>query len=72
MLAHFLNPLLRARNGTEIVALRWMPLIQIPIGYKMLTFLIVEAWCVQQPAGELTGDYANAFSAFAAAWKIKP
>ncbi len=43
MLIHFLNPLLRAYNGTEIVALRWMPLIQMPIGYKMLTFLIVEA-----------------------------
>ncbi len=72
MLVHFLNPLLRAQNRTAVVALRWKPLLELPIGYKMLTFLIVEAWCVRRPTGKLTGDYANVLSAFAAAWKIKP
>ena len=72
MLVHLLNPLLQARNGTAVAALRWMPLIELPIGYKMVTFHIVEAWCVQLPTGELTGDYANCLSAFAAAWRIKP
>lgn len=72
MLIHLLNPLLQAHNGTAVVALRWMPLIELPIGYKLVTFHIVEAWCVQRPTGELTGDYANCLSAFAAAWRIKP
>ena len=72
MLIHLLNPLLQAHNGTAVVALRRMPLIELLIGYKLVTFHIVEAWCVQRPAGELTGDYANCLSAFAAAWRIKP
>jgi hypothetical protein len=72
MLVHLLNPLLQAHNGTAVVALRWMPLIELPIGYRMLTFQIVEAWCVRRPTGELIGDYANSLSAFTAAWRIKP
>jgi hypothetical protein len=72
MLIHLLNPLLQAHNGTAIVPLRWVPLIALPIGYKTLTFHIVEAWSVQRPTGELTGDYTNALSAFVAAWSVKP
>ena len=71
MLIHLVNPLLQARNGTVLVALRWMPLIELPIGNGTLTFHIVEAWCIRQPTGELTGDYRNCLSAFAAAWRIK-
>jgi hypothetical protein len=48
-----------------------MPLIELPVGDKVLTYLIVEAWCVRQPTGELTGNYTNCLSAFAA-WRIKP
>lgn len=72
MLIHLLNPLLQAHNGTAVVALRWMPLIELTIGYRTMAFHIVEAWCIQQPTGELTGNYANCLSAFAAAWRIKP
>jgi hypothetical protein len=72
MLIHFLNPLLQAHNGTAAVALRWIPLIELPIGYEILAFHIVQAWRVQRPTGELTGNYTNCLSAFAAAWRIKP
>jgi hypothetical protein len=72
MLINLLNPLLESHNGTEVVPLRWVPLIELPVGDKVLTYLIVEAWCVRRPAGELTGNYTNCLSAFAAAWRIKP
>jgi hypothetical protein len=44
----------------------------LPVGDKMLTYLIVEAWCIERPGGGLVGDYSNLPSAFAAAWRMKP
>ena len=72
MLVHVLNIALKARNGSAIVALRWTPVFSLPVGGKMMTYCIVDAWCIEQPRGGLVGDYASVLSAFLAAWSMKP
>jgi hypothetical protein len=72
MLVNLLNLALKARNGSAVVALRWTPFFSIPVGDGMLTYSIVDAWCIERPTGGLVGEYSNSLSAFAAAWRMKP
>jgi hypothetical protein len=72
MLVHFLNFALKARNGSSVVALRWTPVFSFPVGDRILTYTIVDAWCIEQPTGGLVGEYPGPLSAFAAARRMKP
>jgi hypothetical protein len=71
MLVNLFNFALKARNGSAIVALRWRPVFSLPIGDRILTYSIVDAWCIDRPIGGLIGEYPNSLSAFAAAWRMK-
>jgi hypothetical protein len=72
MLVHLLNAVLKARNDSSIVALRSTPLFSFLVGYRMLTYNVVDAWSIRRPNGVLAGDYPNLLTAFAAAWRIEP
>lgn len=72
MLTNVLNTLLAQRNGSALVALRMTPLIEIPIGMRLLCFNIVDRWCVEQPGGGLVGSFGNPITAFMAAWRLTP
>lgn len=37
MLLHLVNPILQAHNGPAVVALRWLPLIELPLGDRVPT-----------------------------------
>ena len=71
MLVHLLNVALKARNGSAVVALRWTPVFSLPVGDRILTWRIADAWCVERPTGGLAGEYRNPLPAFAAAWRMK-
>jgi hypothetical protein len=71
MLVHLLNVALKARNGSAVVALRWTPVFSLPVGDRILTYRIVEAWCIELPTGGLVAEYPDPLSAFAAAWRMK-
>jgi hypothetical protein len=72
MLVQLLNFALKARNGSAVVALRWTPVFSLPVGDKLLTYCIVDAWCIERPTGGLVGEYRDSLSAFAAAWRMEP
>ena len=72
MLIHILNLALKARNAASVVPLRWTPVFTLPLGNGLLTWRIVDAWCIERPSGELVGDYTNPVSAFAVAWRMVP
>lgn len=72
MLIPILNLALKARNGASVVPLRWTPVFSLPVGDGLLTWRIVDAWCIERPSGGLVGDYANPIAAFAAAWRMVP
>ena len=72
MLVHLFNLALKARNGSAVVALRWKPVLSLPVGDRVLTYSIVDAWCIERPTGGLIGEYPDSLSAFAAAWRMTP
>jgi hypothetical protein len=62
MLVHICNAALKARNGSAT----------LPLADGMMTYCVVDAWCIERPAGGLVGEYASCFSALASAWRLKP
>lgn len=71
MLVHILNIALRSHNGTSLEALRMKPFISIPVGFKVLNYNIVDAWCIERSRGGLYGDYGSIVTAFCEAWKLR-
>ena len=71
MLVHLLNRVLNTRNGSAIIALRSTPLFSVRVGDNILTYNIVETWCIERPIGGFVGEYSNLLSAFAAASRMK-
>jgi hypothetical protein len=56
MLVHLFNVVLKARNGSAIVALRWTPLFELPLSDGTMTYCIVDGPSTLQQGGKPSFD----------------